>query len=70
MDLIIGLLPTKFIRTSWPKKKVNIANDYIRFRRERVMCDNNTVKSHHINWSDFFKKTYYNYLTYKNSFYL
>ena len=20
------------------------------------MCDNNTVKTHHVNWSDFFKK--------------
>ena len=50
--------PTKFIRTSWRKKKVNVTNDYNSFRHERVMCDNNTVKSHHVNCSDFLKKTW------------
>ena len=22
------------------------------------MCDNNTIKSHHVSWSDFFRKTW------------
>ena len=26
--------------------------------KEITICDNNTVKSHHVNWSDFFKKTW------------
>ena len=23
----------------------------------KLLCDNNTVKNHHVNWSDFWKKT-------------
>ena len=60
-------LPTKFIRTSWRTKKVNITNDYNSFRCEWVICDNNTVKSHHVNWSDFFKKTWLSWLSWSRS---
>ena len=47
-----------FIRTSWQTKKVKSPMTITASDANELLCDNNTVKTHHVNRSDFSRKTW------------
>ena len=62
-----------FIRTSWQTKKVKSPMTITASDANELLCDNNTVKTHHVNRSDFFKENLAfqtRSLVKSNSFYL